>query len=88
MCLQLYDQVLLKVNTHVSDKLIICLIINCHYDICHYVSLCSDILGPCLTELYQQVLSFLEIKVSFGCIFSFIQAFGRFLGGSPYVEAV
>lgn len=28
MCLQLYDQVLLKVNAYVSDKLIICLVIT------------------------------------------------------------
>lgn len=28
MCLQLYDQALLKVNTYVSDNLIICLVIT------------------------------------------------------------
>lgn len=84
MCLQLYDQVLLKVNTYVSDKLIICLVIT----------VISKFVFPCTGTLSYRTLSANnllfgnKINVSFGCIFSFIHVFGHFLGGFPCAEAV
>lgn len=80
----MYDQVLLKVNTYVSDKLIFCLVITV---ISRFVFRHTGTLSY-RTLSASDFLFGNEINVSFGCIFSFIHALGHFLGGSPYVEAV